>query len=86
MVGGVRVVTRNRWDEQTGRVHSTWTFSKGKARERHTLTMRIFTGTEMRALLRDAGFRDIRLYPRPPVGRFTRHSRRLIAVARKPRR
>jgi len=85
-IGGVRIETRNRWNTRTDRVHSTWTFSKGKATERHTIRMRLFNGSEMRALLRQAGFREIALFPRPPVGRFTRHSRRLIAVARRPRK
>ena len=83
--GKVRIVTRNRWNPRTNRIHSTWTLSKGDATEEFTIVMRIFNGTEMRKLLRAAGFRDIRLYPRPPVGRFTRHSRRLIAVGRKPK-
>ena len=85
MHGSVRVVTRNRWNARTGRVHSTWILSGGDAAETHTITMRIFNGAELRALLREAGFRDVRLFTRPR-GRFTRHSRRLIAVGRKPAR
>jgi hypothetical protein len=60
-------------------------FTDGKSIERHTIVMRIFSGGELRALLSEAGFRDVRLYPRPPVGPFTRHSRRLIAVAQRSR-
>lgn len=42
-------------------------------------------GAEMRALLRKAGFRDIKLYGNwYPVTRFTRHSSRIIAVGKKP--
>ena len=84
-IGGVRVVTRNRWDAATGRVHGTWTYSKGHTTERHRMSMRIYDGTEIRAVLRAAGFRDIRLFGYPPLGRFTRHSRRLLAVGRRPR-
>jgi SAM-dependent methyltransferase len=82
--GGVAVVVRNRFDPDTGRMHSVWTFRRGRRRERHRITLRLFNGTEMRRVLRRAGFVDIRLYGRPPVGRFTRHSRRLMAVARRP--
>ena len=82
--GRVRIATTNRWDAATNRMHSTWVFTDGKSLERHTIVMRIFNGSEMRAVLRQAGFTDIRLYPRPPVGPFTRHSRRLIAVAQRP--
>jgi len=84
-VAGVRIVTRNRWDQRTGRVHSTWTFTKGTTTERHRIVMRLFDGAEMRALLRSAGFRNIELFTRSPVGRFTRHSRRLVAVGQRPR-
>ncbi|MBM4039090.1 MAG: methyltransferase domain-containing protein [Planctomycetes bacterium] len=82
--GPIRIAVTNRWDAATNRVHSTWVFTDGRSLERHTIVMRIFNGGELRSLLSEAGFRDVRLYPRPPVGPFTRHSRRLIAVARRP--
>ena len=84
-LGGVAITTRNRWDERRQRAISTWTFHKGDVAESHRLSIRVYNGTEMRRLLRQAGFRDIRLYTHWPVGRFTRHSRRLIAVGRRPR-
>jgi SAM-dependent methyltransferase len=84
-LGGVRIDTRNRWNARTNRVHSTWTFRRGKRTERHTLTMRLFNGAELRALLRQAGFRDVQLHQRDPLGRFTRHSKRLVGVGRKPK-
>ena len=83
-VGGVKITHDNRWDARAGRVRSVWRMQKGAVTERHRIVMRIFNGAEMRALLREAGFRDIRLHGYPPVGRFTRHSRRLIAVATRP--
>ena len=46
--------------------------------------MRIYNGAEMRAMLREAGFREVRLFGYPPLGRFSRHSRRLLGVARRP--
>ena len=84
-IAGVRIKTRNQWNDRTGRVHSRWTFSRGKRTERHALSMWIFNGADIRALLRAAGFREITLYGWPPVGRLTRHSRRIIAVARRPK-
>ena len=82
--GGVSVAMHNRWDKRTNRVCSTWTFRRGKTRERHTVDMRVFNGAEIRALLRSAGFRDVKLYQNPPDRPFSRHARRWIAVARKP--
>ena len=83
-IAGVRIVQRNKWRERTGRVVSTWTFHKGDVTERHRVSMRIYNGAEMRSLLRKAGFRDVQLFGYPPAGRLTRHSRRIIAVARRP--
>lgn len=85
ILGGVHIVYEHRWDAKTSCVSSTWTMSKGGKTERHHVRMRIFNGAEMRALLRTAGFRDVMLHPLPPVGRFTRHSLRFIAVARRPK-
>jgi len=83
-IGGVRLVHRNRFDERTSRTVSIWTLTRGRAVERHRISLRLYTGAEMRGLLREAGFRDIQLFGNPPLGRLTRHSRRLIAVARRP--
>ena len=83
-MGPVKARVRNWFDPETGRSHATWTFSKGKIVEERESHMWIFNGTEMRSLLRKAGFREITLYGWPPVGRLTRHSRRVIAVATRP--
>ena len=85
-VNGVRIVSRRRWDARTNRVRDTWTLSKGSRRERHPLRLRVYNGAEIRRLLRQAGFRDIRLFGRPPLGRLTRHSRRFIAIGTKPKK
>lgn len=83
-VGGVRIVEHRRLDAGSGRAASTWTFSRGGVSERRRSSMRVFNGAEMRTLLRAAGLRDITLFGYPPLGRFTRHSKRLIAVGRRP--
>jgi len=82
-IGGVLVAQRSRLDR--GKTHLTvdWTLRRGSTIERHTVRMRIYDGASIRALLRSAGFGEVRLYG-PGGSRFTRHSRRLIAVARRP--
>ena len=85
VVGDVRVVYYNRYEPRTSRILSTWTFSKDKEIERRRVILRIFNGAEMRAVLRAAGFCDIRLFGFPPPGRLTRHSQRLIAVGTRPK-
>ena len=83
-IAGTRIVTRNGWDPKRRRVVGRWTFSRGGRRETKRTDMRIFDGAEIRQVLMAAGFRHIQLYGWPPVGRLTRHSRRMIAVAVKP--
>ncbi len=83
-IGGVRIVSHARWDARSRRVRNTWIFSKGKKVEKHRFSLRLYNGAEMRLLMQSAGFRDIQLFGHPPVGRFTRHSRRMIAIGRRP--
>jgi len=85
-IGKVHISIRNRFDPGTGRVVGRWVFRKGRLVERKRTDMRIYNGADLRALLKQAGFREIELYGRPPLGRFTRHSRRIIAVGQKPGR
>ncbi|MCJ7544990.1 MAG: methyltransferase domain-containing protein [Phycisphaerae bacterium] len=82
-VSGVRIVRRSRRGRQ-GRVFNTWTFSKGRRRETHRFSHSLYTACQMRGVLAAAGFRDIRLLGYPPLSRLTRHSRRMIAIARRP--
>jgi hypothetical protein len=83
MISGVRIIDCGRWDARRRRVISTWTLRKGDTVRRRRVSVRLYTGPELRALLRAAGFRDIVFYGYPPLGRLTRHSKRLIAVARR---
>jgi len=88
-IGGMRIVHSRRYDARRSRISQTRTIFYRGRRTRSSDCVRFYTGTEMRRLLRRAGFGDIRLHGHnrlddPPSARFTRHSRRLIAVARRP--
>ncbi|MCY2924142.1 MAG: class I SAM-dependent methyltransferase [Planctomycetota bacterium] len=83
-LAGVTIDHAHRWNARSGRMISTWTFRLGRRVERRRLSVRMYTGAEMRRLLAQAGFVDVRLFGRPPLGPFTRHSPRLIALARRP--
>jgi SAM-dependent methyltransferase len=85
-VGNIHIATRTRWDGRSSRVHSTWTMKDGRRTERRTHSIRLYSGPELRSLLREAGFGEVRLYGNRPLGRLTRHARRLIAVAVRPER
>jgi 2-polyprenyl-3-methyl-5-hydroxy-6-metoxy-1,4-benzoquinol methylase len=81
VVAGVTVSHLFTYDPSSGRMNGVWRLSKGKRREQHRLSLKLYNGADMRRILREAGFRNIRLYGHPPLGRFSRHSRRMIAVA-----
>ena len=82
--GGIHIANRRRWDARANCIRDVWTMSRGGQIERRSIRLRIYNGAEMRALLRAAGFRDVRFFGHPPVGRFTRHSRRMIAIGTRP--
>ena len=85
-IAGVRIVSRCRWDQRTHRMHNVWKlFDADQQSETLRFNLRIYSGPELRALLRQAGFRDIRLFAHWAKGaaRLTRHSQRFIALARR---
>lgn len=82
-VSGVRILHTHRWDARTSRIRDTWTMSARGRCERRRISIRIYSGSELRELLRRAGFAHVRLMGYPPLGRLGRHSRRLVAVATK---
>jgi SAM-dependent methyltransferase len=84
-VSGVRILHRHSWDARVSRIRDTWTVSSGGRTERRRLSIRIYSGPELRELLRRAGFADVRLLGFPPLGRISRHSRRVLAVATRTR-
>jgi SAM-dependent methyltransferase len=83
--GGVLIQNHARFDRRNSRIHDNWTLSKGGRVERHRISIRIYSGSELRELLRSAGFGKVELYGYPPLGPLTRASPRLMAVATKPR-
>jgi len=86
-IAGVKINNRNQYNVRTRRIITTWTLCKGRRVERLRGSIRAYNGAEMRALLSAAGFRDIKLYGHnwdQPPGRFSRHSRRMIAVGTRP--
>ena len=83
--GGVTVANRRRWDAGTDSVIDTWTMTRGKQTEAHTIRMQQYNAADLRRLLRAAGFGEVTLYGRDRLtdepGRLTRHSRRYLAIA-----
>ena len=83
---GVRIISHARLDKRKSRIHNIWKMSSGSLRRTYRFSHCLYTGGELRALLRKAGFTDIRFFGHSQNGveRFTRHSRRFIVIARRP--
>jgi SAM-dependent methyltransferase len=84
--GGLRIITRNRWDAEAERVEGIWVFSRGGRRVRRHSSIRLYTPSQMERLMASAGLLLERLYDGTDGSDYTRGSRRLTAVGRKPGR
>jgi len=90
-----RVFRERDWDELDGkllleereiledwaRIHSRWIIIDGTKRREHTLTLRLYSGSELRTALGAAGFSEVRLYGTLDGAPYDQNARRLIAVA-----
>ena len=85
-VAGMTISRRAAWNARTSRTRDVWVFKRGRTVRRHAFSLRLYNGTELRLLLRKAGFVGIELHSNPPTKPFTRHSRRLIVVGRRPKK
>jgi hypothetical protein len=54
--GGVLILSENRYDTETGRIETDWTFIKNGRRSGAHSSIRLYTLHELNALCREAGF------------------------------
>ena len=80
---GVRVTTRNSWDAKRPRINGSWLFERGGRRARRRSSIRLYTPSEMRALMESAGLTLEFICDGKTGLPFTRGSRRMSAVGRK---
>jgi cyclopropane fatty-acyl-phospholipid synthase-like methyltransferase len=80
---GLKVTTRNRWDDAGKRVNGSWTFEKGGRRERRRSSIRLYTPSEMKALMESAGFVVERVCDGKTGLPFDRGSQRMTVIGRK---
>ncbi len=83
--GGVTVTTRNTWDAKRQRINGSWLFERGGRQERRRSSIRLYTPSEMRALMESAGLTVERICDGKTGLPFTRGSLRMSTVGRKPR-
>ncbi len=60
--GGIRFIEDNRYDHELGRLDTEYTFVRGDVTEKKFGSHRIYSYREIRTLLEEAGFVDIRSY------------------------
>jgi ubiquinone/menaquinone biosynthesis C-methylase UbiE len=82
-IGPVQIAHRIHFDRRTSRLRDLWTLRKGRSVERIAVSIRLYSGADIRNLLRQAGFADIELFGGPAAGPVRRSSPRWIAVGRR---
>ena len=55
----------------------------GKRRCEHRLTLRLYSATDLKTLLADAGFEDVKVYGSLTGAPYNHEARRLVLVGRK---
>jgi SAM-dependent methyltransferase len=82
-VGGVRVEEARRYDETSGRIETTWTFTSGDARARQVTSVRLYSLAELTDLFAEAGFSSFQAFD-GELAPFQETSLRLWLVATTP--
>ena len=80
---GVKVTTRNSWDAKRQRINGSWLFERGGKRTRRRSSIRLYTPSQMEALMESAGLTLEFICDGKTGLPFTRGSRRMSAVGRK---
>ncbi|MFH1866236.1 MAG: class I SAM-dependent methyltransferase [Candidatus Eisenbacteria bacterium] len=80
---GIRITTRNRWDANRQRIKGSWTFERGGEKTRRRSSIRLYTPSEMKALMESAGLSVERVCDGTTGSPFTRGSLRMSTVGRK---
>ena len=75
-----------RLEENWGAVHSRWTVIGGGERRDFTLRLRLYSATELAALLREVGFGSVQCFGTWDLGPYDQDAQRLLVVARLPGR
>lgn len=74
-----RITTNDDWTS----THSTWVYVQGERAHTFELTYNLYSGAELRVLLRKAGFSDVQVYGDLKGAPYNHKAKRLVAVAGK---
>lgn len=81
---GTRSIVRHEVIDGWTRMRNEWLFIRGDKVKVYRFHHTIYSGQELRQLLEQAGFSDVRLYGDFDGGEYGLNAQRLVAVARKP--
>lgn len=73
----------NHWNTKTERVQSTWTYANNGKPVKSPLSVRLYTLAQLRKMLKREGMEIENVYGSWLGGEYSRHSKRLVVVARK---
>ena len=80
-VGDILFLVDNRYDPETGRVATEYTFVRNGITEKRSGSHRVYTYRELWALLHTAGFTDLRAFASPDSDPYALGSQRLLLTA-----
>ena len=80
---GVIMLEERKLSQGWGWIESTWTLLRGSERQTYTVSHRLYAGTELAALLRQAGFSSVELFGGLEGVPYDQRARRLVAMAEK---
>jgi SAM-dependent methyltransferase len=80
---GTIIMEERRVLEGWSKIESRWIHLKGTERYQATLTVRLYSGVEMSAMLKEAGFREVATYGSLGGTPYDQRAERLVAVATK---
>ncbi len=83
MPGGDLVFQRTTTNDDWTRANSTWVHVSGERARTFHLTYNLYSGAELRELLRKGGFAEVRLYGGLQGCPYNQRAKRLVAVASK---
>lgn len=75
-----RTATNDDWTSS----NSTWVYVQGEHAQTYHMNYNLYSGAELRELLRKAGFRNVRVYGNLKGAPYNHNAKRLVLVAEKP--
>jgi SAM-dependent methyltransferase len=83
MPNGDFIFHRTEVNDDWTRSISDWVYLQGEKAYKFKMEFNLYSGVELRALLKKAGFKDVMLYGDLKGGAYNHHAKRLVVLAEK---